>query len=144
MAFVHTTLEAVHAQDTSGIYCTIPAKSTRRGFVTWSCKCQQKHHPSSETEDAPLKWLHKLSCMTTSPALDKPIYFNVNIHSVNLMSTWTLAVFCVAADSLSLSVYYNDCSVTVFVSENRKHTSVSWQMTYTRVKCLYASILKIS
>lgn len=26
MAFVHTVLEAVHAHDTSGIYCTIPAE----------------------------------------------------------------------------------------------------------------------
>lgn len=26
MAFVHALLEAVHAQDTSGIYCTIPAE----------------------------------------------------------------------------------------------------------------------
>lgn len=27
MAFVHAALEAVHAHDTGGIYCTIPAKS---------------------------------------------------------------------------------------------------------------------
>lgn len=26
MAFVHAALEAVHAHDTSGVYCTVPAK----------------------------------------------------------------------------------------------------------------------
>lgn len=32
MAFVNTILEAVHAQDTSGIYRTIPARSGRHVF----------------------------------------------------------------------------------------------------------------
>lgn len=32
MAFVNTILEAVHAQDTSGIYRTIPARSGRHLF----------------------------------------------------------------------------------------------------------------
>lgn len=41
MAFVHTILEAIHAQDTSGIYCTIPAIN-KREFVTWLSKYPQK------------------------------------------------------------------------------------------------------
>lgn len=69
MAFVHATLEAVHAHNTSGIYCAISAK-VRETLLPGV---------SSEAEDVPCELLYKFSCMTTSLPLAKHNFFHLRV-----------------------------------------------------------------